>query len=48
MLYYFKIENSRGKKTLINGDTYESEWKDDEMHGKGVYHYSDGRVYEGD
>ena len=33
---------------LRKGDTYEGAWKDDNMHGKGVYSYSDGSVYEGD
>ena len=41
------MENRKGKQTFTNGDSYEGELKDDIMHGKGVYHYYDGHVYEG-
>ena len=30
-----------------NGDSYEGEWENFLMHGKGVYYYSYGGVYEG-
>ena len=33
---------------LANGDVYEGEWKDDMMHGQGIYDYVDGRKYLGE
>lgn len=27
---------------------YEGDWKDNNMHGKGIYTWKDGRKYEGD
>jgi len=29
------------------GSKYEGEWKDNNAHGKGFYHYANGDVYEG-
>ena len=46
-LCYFKMENTRDKQTFTNGDTYKGEWKDNKMHGKGVYQFSDGAIFEG-
>ena len=31
-----------------NGDTYEGEWQDNRMQGKGVYKFSSGALYKGD
>lgn len=28
-------------------EKYEGEWIDGKMHGKGIYYYSDGSVYDG-
>jgi len=33
--------------TFIDGDFYEGNWKNDNMHGYGKYTWSDGDVYEG-
>ena len=30
-----------------NGDFYLGEWKNNNMHGEGVYTWADGRRYEG-
>ena len=31
----------------FHGNTYEGDFKDDEMTGRGVYRFTDGEVYEG-
>lgn len=31
-----------------NGDSYEGEYQDNEMHGWGIYTYADGDYYEGE
>ena len=30
------------------GDVYEGQWKDEKMHGKGVYTYHNGDQYDGE
>ncbi|CAG9324344.1 unnamed protein product [Blepharisma stoltei] len=37
-----------GKITFCNGDKYDGHWKDDNMHGKGIYFWKEGGRYEGD
>ena len=32
---------------FAHGDTYNGQWQDDVMHGKGIMYYKDGSVYEG-
>jgi hypothetical protein len=34
--------------TYSNGSTYEGDWKDDEIKGKGICKHSNGTVYERD
>lgn len=36
-----------GKLLFLNGDSYDGEWVDELMHGKGTYKTTDGRVYRG-
>ena len=36
-----------GKFTFPDGDTYEGEFKDWDMNGRGTYTWSDGRKYVG-
>lgn len=31
-----------GKVTFPNGNEYEGEWKDSEMHGQGIFRWKDG------
>ena len=38
---------SIGKLKFPDGSTYEGEWKNSKMHGKGVFTWSDGKVMEG-
>ena len=33
--------------TFANGDKYDGEWKDDNMHGYGLFTYPCGGKYEG-
>ena len=42
-----KLDGIGGKLWHLNGEEYEGEWKDNLIHGTGVYTYADGRVYEG-
>lgn len=32
---------------LVNGDSYDGEWKLGQMHGKGMYKWKNGDRYEG-
>ena len=36
-----------GKVTFPNGNEYEGEWKDGEMHGQGIFRWKDGSAYNG-
>ena len=36
-MYFFK-----------DGDVYDGEWKNGDMHGKGIYYYISGEIYEGE
>ena len=38
----------QGTLLLSNGKSYAGEFKDDVMHGRGVFKWLDGRRYEGD
>ena len=41
--------NGKGRFIWVTkGDMYEGDWKDDMMHGKGLYIFSNGKVYYGD
>jgi len=46
------LRNGKGRITWTvessKGDIYEGEWKDDAMHGKGLYIFSNGKRYKGD
>ncbi|CAG9333888.1 unnamed protein product [Blepharisma stoltei] len=37
-----------GKITFFNGDKYDGYWKDDNMHGIGIYFWKEGGRYEGE
>jgi len=45
-------KNGKGKMTWTadpsKGDIYEGEWKDDNMHGKGIYKFHGGKIYSGE
>jgi hypothetical protein len=41
----------KGNLPLVNfqdGSTYEGEWRDGKMHGRGIYSWRNGHVFEGD
>ena len=46
------LRNGKGRITWTVGDSkgniYEGEWKDNAMHGKGLYIFTNGRRYKGD
>ena len=46
------LRNGKGRITWTtgpsNGHIYEGEWKDDAMHGKGLYIFTNGKRYKGD
>ena len=33
---------------MDNGDKYDGNWRNDKMHGRGIYTWADERKYEGD
>jgi hypothetical protein len=35
-------------KFLDSNESYEGQWQDNQMHGKGIYRYADGSVFEGE
>lgn len=38
-----------GVGTFVNGpESYEGQWENDQMHGRGVYHFATGARYEGE
>lgn len=39
--------HGQGSLVYINGDKYEGEWKDDNMHGNGKFTYVFGLTFEG-
>ena len=41
------LRNGLGKYTMPDGFTYEGEWKDDQIQGKGVARYPTGQLFEG-
>ena len=41
------LRNGIGKYTMPDGFTYEGEWKDDQIQGKGVARYPTGQIFEG-
>ena len=41
------LRNGLGKYTMPDGFTYEGEWKDDQIQGKGVARYPTGQIFEG-
>jgi hypothetical protein len=45
--YFYKgMKNKKGKYTYANGDVYEGEFENDQMHGEGVL-YSNGNIVKG-
>ena len=41
------LRNGLGKYTMPDGFTYEGQWKDDQIQGKGVARYPTGQIFEG-
>ncbi len=37
-----------GTSLLTNGSSYSGDWKNNEMHGKGVYNHTNGDIYVGE
>ena len=35
-------------RDVKRGETYTGEWKDNKMHGKGIFTWKDGRKYDGE
>ena len=40
-------DDCRAEYSYSNGDFYQGEWKDNKIHGSGIYIYSNGDKYEG-
>ena len=40
--------NGKGKRTNIDGTTYEGDFRDNLYHGQGTYTFEDGTFYEGE
>ena len=41
------VTECKGTKIFPNGDKYEGEWKNNKMHGAGVFTWSNGKVKKG-
>ena len=39
--------NGKGTMDFNKGDVYDGDWKDDIMHGLGVYYWKNGNKYNG-
>ena len=50
--FIYDKREGKGKKTWTDGpskgDVYDGEWKNDKMHGKGIYKYHNGKEYNGE
>ena len=45
--YFYLLMTAIGTLKLESGSKYVGDFKNDKIHGTGIYYFADGRIYEG-